>query len=352
MNAETRQILDEQSTLHRGEARSYLAGLAEAPLFGMGRGVGPMLLDQYGDNHLDFGPSSLALVTGHSDPKVIDAIKGRIWHSISRDEYGQCLDFDLTRYAHNLSERFGSDRDGAPRQVLFMASVYEARMAAAQIVSEAGGGHFLFLLDATGFPRDGGEVQDEVHRAKAQGLKIIADETYTGFGRTGTFGFYEQFGLNPDVVVLGEAVGAGLPMTAVIAPYPLFTGHAFEQLLAVVKPSAHPVACAAGRAVLEQIDTDVLSHVTDAGRIFGEELGSICEQFSHILTAVKGVGFMWAIALTQPSRTQEFYVRCRNAGLIISPDLRLTPPLATSTDQLKLATDALTAVCIDMGEGV
>ena len=47
---------------------------------------------------------------------------------------------------------------------------------------------------------------------------VIFDEVQTGLGRTGRWFSYEHYGILPDMVVVGKALGGSLPLSAVIAP--------------------------------------------------------------------------------------------------------------------------------------
>lgn len=350
MDPTTQELLDRVTLAQREQALTYLAGTAGAELSAMGRGTGTLLGDSYGGHYLDFGSGGATLITGHRDPQVLSILGAQGNHSLFRGEYGEVLEHYVGEYAQAISQRFPPDSDGNPRQVLFTSSVYEARLAAAQISigPDDTGARFLFLLDAEGAPREGGEIQDEVHRTRAQGLKVIADETETGFGRCGTFSYHEKFGFVPDVVVLGPAGGAGLPFGAVVAPRERFAGIMFDNL--PFRKMASPLVCSLGWAVIQQIDDTLLEHVRNVGEIFGNELGLLCGQFDHVLTAALGVGFMWTIKLNQPSRASTFRALCRQAGLLIQPNLRLTPPLNATEQQIRVATDAIAAACIDLGE--
>ena len=351
MDPLTRELLDGVINDQRQQAITYLAGATLSELYAMGKGAGTLIGDQYGSQYLDFGTAGHLLVTGHRDPAVLAILGAQGNHSLCRGEYGEVLEHYVGEYAQALSQRFSPDRHGNPRQVLFTSSVYEARLAAAQISidpNDGSGASFLFLLDADGAPREGGEIQDEVHRARARGLKVVADESFTGFGRSGTFSYHEQFGFTPDLVVLGGAGGAGLPFGAVVGPAEYFSGRTFDSL--PFSKAANPLVCSLGWAVLNQIDDDLLSHVCNTGEILGSELRLLCGQFDHVLTAAVGVGFMWTIKLNQPSRADVFRHLCRRAGLIIGPTLCLTPPLTATEEQIRVATDALAAACIDLGE--
>jgi acetylornithine/succinyldiaminopimelate/putrescine aminotransferase len=46
---------------------------------------------------------------------------------------------------------------------------------------------------------------------------LIIDEIQTGFGRTGSFWAFEQFGIYPDVITSAKGMGGGMPIGAFIA---------------------------------------------------------------------------------------------------------------------------------------
>jgi acetylornithine/succinyldiaminopimelate/putrescine aminotransferase len=355
MDSKSKELVDNFVALRREQALTYLPGVADADLFPMGRGSGAFIIDEYGGSYLDFGSGGAMLLLGHRDSSLSNALKAQAANAAYRGAYGDYLDSTVGQYAQRLAEFFPLDRDSKPRQTLVVSSEYEARMVAAQLCvrsDNSNGALFLSLLSPDGVPLDGGEVQDQVHQAKAAGLKVVVDEVGTGFGRTGTFCYHEQFGLTPDVVILGPEGGGGIPFSAVVAPRDLFAGPAFTNLQAVVRVTtmASPMACAAGQTILDLMSSStLLETVARLGEVFSAELETLRQQFDHVLSATPGVGLLRTILLRSPSRAQTFRNLCRSAGLIISPTLRLTPPLTVTEQQVRTAVDAIAAACIDMG---
>ncbi|HRF39519.1 MAG TPA: aminotransferase class III-fold pyridoxal phosphate-dependent enzyme, partial [Saprospiraceae bacterium] len=54
-------------------------------------------------------------------------------------------------------------------------------------------------------------------RCDETGALLILDEVQTGFGRTGTFFAFEQYGIVPDILLLAKGMGGGMPIGAFIA---------------------------------------------------------------------------------------------------------------------------------------
>ena len=88
-------------------------------------------------------------------------------------------------------------------------------------------------------------------------IVMVADETQTGFARTGALFAIEQFGVEPDLVTLAKSIAGGLPLSGVVGkseimdapPHVGGVGGTF---------SGNPVACAAALAVLDIMDDEQL----------------------------------------------------------------------------------------------
>lgn len=92
---------------------------------------------------------------------------------------------------------------------------------------------------------------------RRHGLLLIVDEIFTGVGRTGRFFGFEADGVVPDIVVLGKALGGGLPIAMAAAPAALASRlPPYKQTSTF---SGHPAACAAGLAVLDVLEREGLA---------------------------------------------------------------------------------------------
>jgi acetylornithine/succinyldiaminopimelate/putrescine aminotransferase len=81
---------------------------------------------------------------------------------------------------------------------------------------------------------------------------MIVDEIQSGFGRTGSLFAFEQYGIIPDVLLTGKALGGGLPLGAFISSEKMMQCLTYAPVLGHITTfGGNPVSCAAGHAALE-----------------------------------------------------------------------------------------------------
>ena len=160
--------------------------------------------------------------------------------------------------------------------------------------------------------------------AKKYEAKLILDEVQSGFGRTGRF-FAHQWvdGIMPDLISMAKGMGNGFPIGGVLIS-PDFTSS--YGMLGTTFGGNH-LACAAGLAVLEVLDTENL--IPKAG-VLGTRL---MEELKLIpgITDVRGIGLMIGIDLDRdagPVRTElvnKYHIFTGSAAG--KQTIRLLPPL-------------------------
>lgn len=315
-----RRALEEYTAQQLDEAKIYLPGAP--PSFVMGRSEGHLVFDNNHQAHLDFASGGAIEIHGHGMVRPIMASQNYT------ADYGECVNSWRIEYAKALSQRFPPDDEGNPRQVLVLASREEAISLC--------GPSLLELIGADCHLRDGGEVQDAVHQARGQGQLIVTDEYETGFGRTGTFVLSERFGFVPDVVILGPAGAAGWPFCAVVAPRSFFASMAPHPY------AASPAVCGVALTVLDYITVPLMDHVTIVGQALRVKIAELSKEYPQV-QGVTGVGLLQKLQLRDPTMAERFRRGCREKGLLIGGDLKLTPPLSITAPEIGAAVAIMAA---------
>lgn len=169
------------------------------------------------------------------------------------------------------------------------------------------------------------------------GTLMILDEIQAGFGRTGSLWAFQQFDAVPDILLLGKALGGGMPLGAFIANRNLMQALTHDPVLGHITTfGGHPVSCAAGKAAMEVlIEGDFINTVKQKEKILLESL-----QHKEIINL--NVAGLWAsLELDSFETNKKVIHRCIEKGLItdwflFAPTrMRIAPPLIITADELK-----------------
>ncbi len=174
-----------------------------------------------------------------------------------------------------------------------------------------------------------------------RGVLLIVDEVQTGFGRTGKMFACDHYGLSPDILCLGKAIGGGVPMAAtLIGPrvqnvIPMSHGSTF---------GGNPLAAAASLAAIRYIEEHNLpGQAADKGRYFMERLRQIA---SPKVREVRGLGLMVGVELR--GKVPPYLAALAKERVLALPAgrtvLRFLPPLVISKEQLDRAVEAVEKV--------
>ncbi|MDR7444437.1 MAG: 4-aminobutyrate--2-oxoglutarate transaminase, partial [Armatimonadota bacterium] len=188
---------------------------------------------------------------------------------------------------------------------------------------------------------------------RAHGILLIADEVQTGFGRTGRMWAVEHFGLEPDLLVVGKSIAAGLPLSGVIGRAEILDWVPEGGIGGTY--GGNPLSCAAALAVLDILEEERL--VERAVRI-GERLlaafRDLQERCPHV-GDVRGLGAMVAMEFVEDPRTKEpaphlvtrVIARARERGVLLlragihGNVVRILVPLVIRDDQLSEALEGI-----------
>lgn len=206
-----------------------------------------------------------------------------------------------------------------------------------------------------------GQFARRVRRATADlGIPLIVDEIQSGFGRTGTWFAFEQYGIEPDVVLSSKAIGGiGLPVAVML----------YRRELDGWAPGSHigtfrgnNLAFAAGVAAMRIMRRDdVLGDVRHNGKLLSLYLAALREDFA-IVADTRSIGLMAGIeladALGRPHDTTRIALavqrRALEYGLIVELGgrhdsvVRLLPPLNVERHVLERAVAILRRALSDV----
>lgn len=189
------------------------------------------------------------------------------------------------------------------------------------------------------------------------GILLIFDEVITGFGRLGTPFAADYFGIKPDLFTTAKGLTNGtLPMGAVFAQdhvYQAFMNGPEEtiELFHGYTYSGHPVACAAGLAVL---DIYQKSELLTRGSVIGDQWETLVHSLADARNVkdIRNLGIIAGIELDSRegaigSRAYEVFVKCFERGILIRTTgdiIALSPPLIIELSQVTELVDTLRAV--------
>jgi acetylornithine/N-succinyldiaminopimelate aminotransferase len=176
-------------------------------------------------------------------------------------------------------------------------------------------------------------------RCLAKGALLVFDEIQTGFGRTGTLWSFERFGVVPDILLLGKALGGGMPMGAFIADQTKMAALSEQPVLGHITTfGGHPVCCAAGMASLHLLlQEGWISDVETKGQLFSRFLAH------PDIRSVRTCGLLVAVEFDNFERNKRVIDACINRGLLtdwflFAPEcLRIAPPLTITNEQIASA---------------
>ncbi|MBL7980728.1 MAG: aspartate aminotransferase family protein [Flavobacteriales bacterium] len=378
--------------------QSFNAHLAQTSPYPMALDIvhaeGCWLTDRNGRKYLDLVAGLAVNNVGHRHPAVISAIKDQLDRYMHVIPYGEFVQEPQVRFAERLTGLLPSGLDN----VYFVNSGTEAIEAALKLAKRVTGRTRLIgcrksyhgsthgslsltdnetkkyrnrpLLPDTRHIRfnhmDDLQLIDEqvaavvvepiqgdagvrvpdsewMHALRDQctavGAMLVFDEVQTGFGRTGRLFAWEHSGTVPDILVLGKALGGGMPMGALVSSRGHMHLFTHDPVLGHITTfGGHPVPCVAGLAALEVLQNEgLVENARHMGQRFKEKL------IHPSIMEVRGEGLMLAVDLGDAARVQKVVKGCLESGVLgfwflsCPSAFRIAPPLTISPDEVDLA---------------
>lgn len=185
------------------------------------------------------------------------------------------------------------------------------------------------------------------------GIKWIADEVMSGFGRTGKWFAYQHSSAQPDLIVFAKGVNSGyVPLGGVIISDEIaatFNDRVFPGGLTY---SGHPLATAAAVATIDAMTEEkMVEHAAEIGQnVIKPALEALAAKHK-VIGEVRGLGVFWALELVKDRATHEplapyggsspamgeLMAACKNAGMIPFMNfnrIHICPPLNVSEAEL------------------
>jgi predicted acetylornithine/succinylornithine family transaminase len=173
------------------------------------------------------------------------------------------------------------------------------------------------------------------------GALLIADEIQCGLGRTGRPFYSSALGLSPDLMAVGKALGAGVPIAAALFSDRVAKAAAFGDHGSTY--GGNLLACRAALVFLEElIDRDLVSHVAKVGAHLERGLRAIAARHA-IVREVRGAGLIWGLDLDRPALP--VVEAALQLGLLVNRTsdtvVRLLPPFVITEAEIDQACSLL-----------
>jgi 4-aminobutyrate aminotransferase-like enzyme len=182
-------------------------------------------------------------------------------------------------------------------------------------------------------------------------ILLAFDEMQAGFGRTGRrFGF-QHYEVTPDLIACGKGMGGGVPLSGVLGRPEVMdlpdTGNMSST------HSANPLVCAAGLAVIEELEQrDLIGEAARKGELLFKGLTGLQQRFPDRISHVLGKGLIAAVLFRDPDTdiadsafTSRVAERCMQKGLLVvhtgRESIKIGPPLTISDQALLEGIDVL-----------
>ncbi len=171
------------------------------------------------------------------------------------------------------------------------------------------------------------------------GTLLVLDEIQAGFGRTGKLWGFEHFDIAPDILLLGKALGGGMPLGAFIADKKLMDHFTDNPVLGHITTfGGHPVCCAAGMTAMNVLlEEKLIDEVKNKERMFRTLLAG------PGIKQVRSFGLWMAVEFDSFETNKKIIDGCIINGvltdwfLFAGNCLRICPPLAIADDVITRA---------------
>lgn len=201
----------------------------------------------------------------------------------------------------------------------------------AAVILETIQGGAGFILPEEGY------LQKVKTRCQAVGALLILDEIQPGFGRTGKFFGFEHFNVSPDILVMGQGMGGGLPVGAFTSSHELMRLLEDQPKLGHITTfGGNPLIAAACLATLREIRDSKLMHQIQTKEAL------IRRELEHdAIKKIRGTGLMLAPIFENSELANQIVLKSIDKGLMLfwllweKKAVRISPPLTITEKEIK-----------------
>ncbi len=368
----------------------------------MVRGEGVFLFDQDGKRYLDFTAGIATVSLGHSHPYIVEKLQEQLhtlWHCSNlfsipeqqrlaerltgftfSDKVFFCSSgLEATEAAIKFIRRYfytiNTNRKKRYRIITLEGGFHGRSIAAIsaggnkksregfapllsgfdkvprndiaalkRVISDETAAVFLEPIQSEGgvYPLDTAYLQEIKELTKSMGIILCFDEVQSGYMRTGELFYYQQIGVEPDILTCAKAMGNGFPLAACLVK---------DYIADTISPGSHgstyggnPLAMVVGNAVLDlMLENDFNTHVYKISKYLKDKLLSL--EFPDFIKDVRGIGCLLGIEVSNISASK-IVEKCLQKGLLLTKVLddkviRITPSLIIHEEHIDTALDIL-----------
>ncbi len=193
---------------------------------------------------------------------------------------------------------------------------------------------------------DDGYVKGLREIADENNILLAADEIQTGFGRTGKLFCYMHDGIEPDIIIMGKALGGGVfPVSAIAAD---------KDILGVFEPGSHgstfggnPLGCAVAIAAIDVLlNENLAERSAELGAYFMDQLKNMK---SNIIELIRGKGLFIGVVLKKSAgKARQYTTKLKEKGLLCKEThdwiIRFAPPLVIKKEEIDYAMERIREV--------
>jgi acetylornithine/succinyldiaminopimelate/putrescine aminotransferase len=357
------------------------------------KAAGIKMWDKSGKEYVDLISGFSVCNIGHSNPKVVDAVKAQVDQYMHLIVYGEFIEAPQVAYAKKLTDNLPAKLNcvyftnsgaeategamklakrvtGKSKIVAFNNAYHGSTQGALSVMGDEmfrnafrpllpnvyhydyGSNEAIAAVDNTTacvivetVQAESGITKPPIDWLTALRKKcdehcalLIFDEIQAGFGRTGSLWAFQEYNVLPDILLLGKALGGGMPLGAFIADKKLMNTLTYNPVLGHITTfGGHPVSCAAGLAAFEVL---MESGEVENVRIKEQQFLSLLKHPS--IKGVRSAGLWIALEFENFEFCKNVIDRCIGKGVItdwflFAPNcLRIAPPLIISEQQIDL----------------